>query len=220
MTEAPSPIFLLLLGVAVGLLPFLLMLCTSFLKVAIVLALVRNAIGVQQIPPPMALNGLAIIITLFIMLPVASDTLGILERHKLPERISAIRPAEVVEIASAAGGPLKDFMMRNTHRPVSNTLEQTARRIWPERFHGIIKSDNIAILTLSFTISEISRAFEIGFLLYLPFICIDLVVSNILLAMGMMMVSPMTISLPFKLLLFVYLDGWVKVFQGLMLSYR
>jgi type III secretion protein R len=100
------------------------------------------------------------------------------------------------------------------------TLEQTARRIWPERFHGLINADNWAVLVLSFTVSEISRAFEIGFLLYLPFICIDLVISNILLAMGMMMVSPMTISLPFKLLLFVYLDGWVKIFQGLILSYR
>ena len=220
MTEAPSPFFLMLLGVAIGLLPFLLMLCTSFLKVAVVLALVRNAIGVQQIPPPMALNGLAIIVTFFIMLPVASDTLDILERHKMPERISGMRMAEVVETAAAAGGPLKEFMLRNTNRTVSNTLEQTARRIWPARFHGLIKVDNMAVLTLSFVISEISRAFEIGFLLYLPFICIDLVVSNILLAMGMMMVSPMTISLPFKLLLFVCLDGWVKVFQGLMLSYR
>jgi type III secretion protein R len=111
-------------------------------------------------------------------------------------------------------------MLRNTNPSVSNVLEQTARRIWPERIHGLIKADNWMVLTLSFTLSEISRAFELGFLLYLPFICIDLVVSNILLAMGMMMVSPMTISLPFKLLLFVYLDGWVKVFQGLMLSYR
>lgn len=217
MIEAPNPFFLLLLGVVIGLLPFLLMLCTSFLKVAVVLALVRNAIGVQQVPPPMALNGLAIIVTLFIMFPVAVDTWDILQRQKFSERPSV---AEIAEIASVSGSPLKEFMLRNANQAVSNVLEQTARRIWPERFHGLIRGDNWVVLTLSFTISEISRAFELGFLLYLPFICIDLVVSNILLAMGMMMVSPMTISLPFKLLLFVYLDGWVKVFQGLMLSYR
>jgi type III secretion protein R len=216
MIEAPNPLFLLLLGVVIGLLPFLLMLCTSFLKVAVVLALVRNAIGVQQIPPPMALNGLAIIVTLFIMFPVASDTMGILQRQNISGQLSGV---EIVEIASVAGGPLKEFMLRNTNRTVSSTLEQTARRIWPERFHESISADNWVILTLSFTLSEITRAFELGFLLYLPFICIDLVISNILLAMGMMMVSPMTISLPFKLLLFTYLDGWVKVFQGLILSY-
>ena len=217
MSDFSNPLLLMLLGVAVGLLPFLLLLCTSFLKVAVVLALVRNAIGVQQIPPPMALNGLAIIVTFFIMFPVASDTWDILQKQQISERISGV---EIVEIASVADIPLKEFLQRNTNRMISNTLEQTARRIWPERFHGLIRADNWAILTLSFTISEISRAFELGFILYLPFICIDLVVSNILLAMGMMMVSPMTISLPFKLLLFVYLDGWVKVFQGLMLSYR
>jgi type III secretion protein R len=217
MIEAPSPFFLLLLGVVVGLLPFALMLCTSFLKVAVVLALVRNAIGVQQIPPPMALNGLALIVTFFIMFPVAVDTWDIVQRQNISDRLSG---AEMVEIASVASDPLKEFMLRNTNPEVSGVLEQTARRIWPERFHGSVVADNWVLLTLSFTISEISRAFELGFLLYLPFICIDLVVSNILLAMGMMMVSPMTISLPFKLLLFVYLDGWVKVLQGLMLSYR
>jgi type III secretion protein R len=217
MSDFSNPVLLMLLGVAVGLLPFLFLLCTSFLKVAVVLALVRNAIGVQQIPPPMALNGLAIIVTIFIMFPVASDTWDILQKQNVSGQIGAV---EIVEIASASSGPLKEFLQRNADRTVSNTLEQTARRIWPERFHRLIQTGNWAVLTLSFTISEISRAFELGFLLYLPFICIDLVISNILLAMGMMMVSPMTISLPFKLLLFVYLDGWVKVFQGLMLSYR
>ena len=189
MIEAPNPFYILLLGVAVGLLPFLFMLCTSFLKVAVVLALVRNAIGVQQIPPPMALNGLAIIVTLFIIFPVAMDTWDILQKRGIPEKPTG---AEMAEMASAASGPLKEFMQRNTTPAVSNILEQTARRIWPERFHGLIKADNWMVLMLSFTISEISRAFELGFLLYLPFICIDLVVSNILLAMGMMMVSPMT----------------------------
>ncbi|MCL2001689.1 MAG: type III secretion system export apparatus subunit SctR [Planctomycetes bacterium] len=217
MNEAPSALTLMMLGVAVGLLPFVLMLCTSFLKVAVVLALLRNAIGVQQVPPPMALNGLAIIITLFIMFPVASDTMDILRTRDIPERVTV---AGVMETASTAGGPLKEFMLRNTNQAVSNVMEHTARRVWPERFHEAVSADNPVILMLSFAISEISRAFELGFLLYLPFICIDLVVSNILLSMGMMMVSPMTISLPFKLLLFTSLNGWMKVFQGLILSYR
>ena len=217
MDDFSTPVLLMFIGVAVGLLPFLLLLCTSFLKIVVVLSLLRNAMGVQQIPPPMALNGLAIILTFFIMLPVGSDTWDILQRQPISEKINI---TEVVHLASVGSVPLKNFMQRNTNPAVSSTLAQTARRIWPERFHNLAGTANWAVLTLSFSISEISRAFELGVLLYLPFICIDLGVSNILLAMGMMMVSPMTISLPFKLLLFVYLDGWVKVFQGLMLSYR
>jgi len=217
MSEIPGPTTLILLGVAVGLLPFLLLLSTSFLKVAVVLALLRNAMGVQQIPPPLALNGLAIIITMFIMLPVGKDTWALLEQQRISERITAV---EVVEIAAQCGGPLKAFLQRHADPAVSNVLQQTAKRIWPPRYQDLASPDNWVVLVLSFTLSEITQAFELGFMLYLPFICIDLVVSNILLAMGMMMVSPMTISLPFKLLLFVYLDGWVKVFQGLMLSYR
>jgi type III secretion protein R len=215
--EIPSPVILMLLGVAVGLLPFLLLLSTCFLKVAVVLALLRNAMGVQQIPPPMALNGLAIIITMFIMLPVGQDTWALLEKQNIPERFTGV---EVVEIAMNSSGPLKEFLQRHADPAISGVLEQTARRIWPARYQSLARADNWVVLVLSFSLSELSRAFELGFMLYLPFICIDLVVSNILLAMGMMMVSPMTISLPFKLLLFVYLDGWVKVFQGLMLSYR
>lgn len=217
MLSTSSPLLLMFAGLALGLLPFVLMLCTSFLKVAVVLALVRNAIGVQQVPPPMALNGLAIIITLFIMLPVASDSWDILQAQRLPEQPGVM---DIIDTASAASGPLKAFMRRNLDPAAGNILEQTARRIWPERFHPLATTENWALLILGFAVSEITRAFELGFLLYLPFICIDLVISNILLAMGMMMVSPMTISLPFKLLLFVYLNGWVKVFQGLMLSYR
>jgi type III secretion protein R len=217
MIDIPSPIVLMLIGVAVGLLPFLLLLSTSFLKVAVVLALLRNAIGVQQIPPPMALNGLAIIVTMFIMLPVGKDTLALVERRGIPERLTGV---EMVELVVNSSGPLKEFLQRHTDTAVSAVLEQTAKRIWPARYQGLAQPDNWVVLILGFALSEITRAFELGFLLYLPFICIDLVISNILLAMGMMMVSPMTISLPFKLLLFVYLDGWVKIFQGLMLSYR
>ncbi len=96
----------------------------------------------------------------------------------------------------------------------------TAQRIWPADRQQSITADNMLILVPAFTITELTRAFQIGFLLYLPFVAIDLIISNILLAMGMMMVSPMTISLPFKLLLFVTLDGWLKISQGLLLSYQ
>ena len=96
----------------------------------------------------------------------------------------------------------------------------TARRIWPESMHDKVSRDNWAVLIPSFTITELTKAFQIGFVLYLAFVAIDLIISNILLAMGMMMVSPTTISLPFKLLLFVTLDGWLRITQGLLLSYQ
>ena len=96
----------------------------------------------------------------------------------------------------------------------------TAKRIWPAERHNLISKDNLLIMIPAFTISELTKAFQIGFVLYLAFVAIDLIISNILLAMGMMMVSPTTISLPFKLLLFVTLDGWLKISQGLLLSYQ
>jgi type III secretion protein R len=217
-SDIPGPLALMLLGVAVGLLPFLLLLATSFLKISVVLALLRNAIGVQQIPPPMAINGLAIIITIFIMFPVCKDTMTLVEQQNISaERLNAV---EILNIAENVSGPLHDFLSRHADPAVSNVLLQTARSIWPSKYQVFADPREWVILVPVFAISEISRAFQLGFLLYLPFVCIDLVVSNILLAMGMMMVSPMTISLPFKLLLFVSLDGWTKVFQGLMLSYR
>ena len=104
--------------------------------------------------------------------------------------------------------------------PIGARLSVAEERIWPADRHSTITKDNPLIMIPAFTISELTKAFQIGFLLYLPFIAIDLIISNILLAMGMMMVSPMTISLPFKLMLFVTLDGWLKISQGLLLSYR
>ena len=116
--------------------------------------------------------------------------------------------------------PLREFLEANTDPGVTQVLMNTAKRIWPADRHSTITKDNPLIMIPAFTISELTKAFQIGFLLYLPFIAIDLIISNILLAMGMMMVSPMTISLPFKLMLFVTLDGWLKISQGLLLSYR
>ena len=103
---------------------------------------------------------------------------------------------------------------------ISNMLVSTAKRIWPKERHDLINKESMLFQVPGFTITELTKAFQIGFVLYLAFIAIDLIISNILLAMGMMMVSPTTISLPFKLLLFVTLDGWLKISQGLMLSYH
>jgi type III secretion protein R len=200
-----------------GLAPFFLMMVTSYVKIVVVTTLVRNALGVQQVPPAMVMNGLAIILTVFIMAPVAVDTLEIVSTLSLPANPS---PTSVLEVANKASPPLRRFLSANTTDQVSTMFVTTARRIWPEKMHSTISKDNLLILIPSFTITELTKAFQIGFVLYLAFIAIDLIISNILLAMGMMMVSPTTISLPFKLLLFVTLDGWLKISQGLLLSYH
>lgn len=196
---------------------FLLMMVTSYVKIIVVTSLVRNALGVQQVPPTMVMNGLAMILTIFIMGPVGMDTMDLLDKTQVNLHGG---PAEFVEVLDAVSPPLREFIDRNNDDRIVSMFMGTARRIWPKDKHHLISSDSLLISVPAFTISELTRAFQIGFLLYLPFITIDLVISNILLAMGMMMVSPMTISLPFKLLLFVLLDGWLKISQGLMLSYH
>lgn len=213
-----DPVWLILLSIGVGLMPIFLMMATSYVKIVVVLMIVRNALGVQQIPPQMVMNGLAMILTLFIMAPVASDTMDLIGREAA--RPGTLQPAQVFEVAERVSPPLKAFLTKNTDERVSSMFVQTARRIWPERMRASVSKDDWAVLVPSFTITELTKAFQIGFVLYLAFIAIDLIISNILLAMGMMMVSPTTISLPFKLLLFVTLDGWLKITQGLLLSYR
>lgn len=213
-----DPVWLIVLGVGLGIMPLFLMMGTSYVKIVVVLLLVRNALGVQQIPPQMVINGLAMVLTVFIMAPVGYDTMALLEKETAGRE--AIAPTEVFAVAEKVSPPLKQFLTVNTDERVSNMFVSTAQRIWPEEMRGSVKSDDWAVLIPSFTITELTKAFQIGFVLYLAFIAIDLIISNILLAMGMMMVSPMTISLPFKLLLFVTLDGWLKITQGLLLSYR
>ncbi len=206
-----NPLYLMAGLSILGLAPFFLMMVTSYVKIVVVTSLVRNALGVQQVPPAMVMNGLAIILSVFIMAPVAMDTADIVKTLPVPANPG---PADVIDLADRASPPLRRFLAANSDEKVTNMFMGTARRIWPAERHDMINK------VPAFTISELTKAFQIGFVLYLAFVAIDLIISNILLAMGMMMVSPTTISLPFKLLLFVTLDGWLKISQGLMLSYQ
>lgn len=212
---APDPIALAVVLALMALLPTVVVVSTSFLKIAIVMALLRNALGVQQIPPNVALYGLALILSAYVMAPVG---------YQIERELSA-SPASTKDIASLVAGvrrgaePLRGFMTRNATPAQRDFFVQTARRLWgPELAAGLQPTDFI-VLVPAFMVSELTRAFQVGFLLYLPFVVIDLIVSNILLAMGMMMVSPVTISLPLKLFLFVMVDGWTRLIQGLVLSY-
>ena len=216
MTEV-NPLYLMVGLSLLGLAPFFLMMVTSYVKIVVVTSLVRNALGVQQVPPAMVMNGLAIILSVFIMAPVAMDTADIVKNITVPAQPGF---ADILNVAEQASPPLRRFLSVNSDEKVTNMFMGTAQRIWPKERHDMISRDNLLIMIPAFTISELTKAFQIGFVLYLAFVAIDLIISNILLAMGMMMVSPTTISLPFKLLLFVTLDGWLKISQGLMLSYQ
>ena len=191
------------------------MMVTSFVKLVVVLSLIRNALGIQQIPPNMVMNGLALILSLYIMNPVMQDTFTILEAQEVDGR----NLATIKQAAAEGIKPLQAFLLKHTHERERAFFFNTAKRLWSEEQAAALQNDDLMVLVPAFTVTELTSAFQIGFLIYLPFIAIDIIVSNILLAMGMMMVSPMTISLPFKLLLFVVVDGWTRLVHGLVLTY-
>jgi type III secretion protein R len=200
---------------ALALLPMMLIICTSFLKITMVLQLTRNAMGVQQVPPTMALNGIALAATLFIMAPVFSDMTDRLKA--IPVDFSSM---ERLEYTTANGiEPLKTFMRKNTDPDIVIHLQENAQRMWPKRMADSVTPENMLLIIPAFVLSELQNGFKIGFLIFIPFIVVDLIVSNILLALGMQMVSPMTVSLPLKILLFVLISGWTRLLDGLFYSY-
>lgn len=217
MIELPDPLTLILVLSLLSLAPFLTIMLTSFVKIVVVLFLIRNAMGIQQIPPNMAINGLALIMSIFVMAPVGLDTYDAMVG--LGE-IKLDTTADLEAVVTTGMGPIRDFLDKHAEPREREFFMQSAIALWPAERAAQLTPNSLLILIPAFTVSELTSAFKIGFLLYLPFIVIDLIISNILLAMGMMMVSPMTISLPFKLLLFVLLDGWSRLLQGLVLSYQ
>lgn len=215
MVEFPNEVSLIVGLGLLALVPFVAVMATSFIKLAVVFSLLRNALGVQQIPPNMAIYGLCIILTIYIMAPVGFAVSDYIATNN----VSLTESESMSKLFDEGLDPYRLFLKTHVRENEQTFFRETARELWPAAYHNRIEAESLLILVPAFTISELTRAFEIGFLIYLPFIIIDLIVSNILLAMGMMMVSPMTISLPFKLLLFVLLDGWTKLTQGLVMSY-
>ena len=230
-----DPFSLIVLFVGLSLLPFVAMIATSYLKIVVVMSLIRNALGIQSIPPNMVINALAMILTFYIMAPIAGESWNI---FKAEQSAHATAAAEKRQAAQASGAPTSDgrwfetdaigraaepfrkFLSEHTSDRERAFFVHTAERLWGKDGNpAVVDHESFYILLPSFCVSELTKAFQIGFLVYLPFIAIDIIVSNILLAMGMMMVSPVTISLPFKLLLFVMVNGWTLLIQGLVRGY-
>lgn len=231
-----DPFTLIVLLVGLSLLPFVAMIATSYLKIVVVMSLIRNALGIQSIPPNMVVNALAMILSFYVMAPVASESWAIAQKEL------AARPAATAPATAAPGGaqtsspkaatwfetdalahaaePFRKFLSDHTSTRDRAFFVSTAETLWGKDGQDAkVDSESFYILLPAFCVSELTKAFQIGFLVYLPFIAIDIIVSNILLAMGMMMVSPVTISLPFKLLLFVMVNGWTLLIQGLVRGY-
>ncbi|WP_198390053.1 type III secretion system export apparatus subunit SctR [Burkholderia ubonensis] len=211
-----SPISLALVLAILSLLPLLILCTTSLLKFSVVLVIVRNAMGVQQVPPSMAVYAIALAATMFVMAPTFNDAAHIAFGDDAAAMVSA--PLDT-ERMSRAAEPFRNFMLKNTTPMGRAQFLEIASKHWSPEMMKQASDHDFAILIPAFVVSQLQSAFEIGFLLYVPFIVIDLLVSNLMLALGMQMVSPMTVSMPLKLLLFVQLDGWGKLVKGLTDSY-
>jgi len=228
---------LILIFVGLSLLPFVAMVATSYLKIVVVMSLIRNALGIQSIPPNMVVNALAMILTFYIMAPILGESWQIAQKGlgsvattqqqnhqttQLPNHQTTKQGSFIFETDALvqAAEPFRKFLSNHVPPRERAFFVRTAETLWAKDGKpAVVDHESFWVLLPAFCVSELTKAFQIGFLVYLPFIAIDIIVSNILLAMGMMMVSPVTISLPFKLLLFVMVDGWTLLVQGLIRGY-
>lgn len=210
--------------VFLALLPFFVMLFTSFIKITITLALLRSALGVQQTPPNQVINGIALILSVYVMYPTGLEMYHQAEhifKGKLPNQLfSAGSAAVAIDVINVSKEPLRQFLIRNSRKQDLQGFFKIALKTFPDEVKASLKETDFIVVAPSFITTQIRAAFEIGVLIYLPFFVIDLVTSNILLAMQMMMLSPLSISLPLKLLLVVMIDGWTVLVQGLILSFN
>jgi type III secretion protein R len=211
----PNIVGIIIVVATIGLIPLAVVTMTGFLKISIVLFLIRNALGVQQAPPNLVLYGIALILTVYVTTPLIGEAYNGLANRPLD-----LQSAEGIRDAGeAVRQPLRSYLSRFAQQREREFFLQATRNIWSEEARAGLKDDDLVILVPAFVSSELARAFEIGFLIYIPFLVVDLVVANILMAMGMMMVSPTLISIPLKIFLLVAVEGWSRLMHGLILSY-
>ncbi|RJF96894.1 EscR/YscR/HrcR family type III secretion system export apparatus protein [Noviherbaspirillum cavernae] len=207
--------FAILLGL-LSLIPLLIVTTTSFLKISLVLLVLRNAIGVQQVPPTLAIYGISLALSIFVMAPTVQE----IGKHAMNIEVAGkARSAPVIEQAQQAFEPLRMFMLKYSRPDQRELFLASAKKLWPKDAADQAKSSDALILIPAFVVSELQTGYEIGFLIYIPFVVIDLLISNLLMALGMQQMSPQTITIPLKLLLFTLVDGWGKLLNALAMSY-
>lgn len=198
------------------LLPFFIASGTCFIKFSIVFVIVRNALGLQQVPSNMTLNGVALLLSMFVMLPVGKE----IYYNSQNENLTFDNVESVVNFVETGMSGYKSYLIKYSEPELVNFFEKI-RKADDNEGNDEFSKENISILSLlpAYALSEIKSAFIIGFYIYLPFVVVDLVISSVLLTLGMMMMSPVTISTPIKLILFVAMDGWTMLSKGLILQY-
>ncbi|MEA4883659.1 MAG: flagellar type III secretion system pore protein FliP [Clostridia bacterium] len=207
--EVAGALQILALLTVLTLVPSILLMMTSFTRIAIVLSFVRSSMGTQQVPPNQVLIGLALFITLFVMMPVFDQ----MNREALQPYMAGKLKQE--EALAKAAGPIRTFMLKQTREKDLALFVDLAGLKQPN------KPDDLPLHVVipAFMISELKTAFQMGFVIFIPFLVVDMLVSSILMSMGMMMLPPVLISLPFKVLLFVLVDGWALVVKSLVESF-
>ena len=192
--------------------PYILVLATAFIRTTIVLSFIRTALGTQQVPPTQVLMGLALFITFYIMAPVGEKV------HKTAIVPLMKKQIKINEFAKRAIIPIRDFLLRQTRDKDLKLFIRLSRKKTTD--YKTRKDVPIYVILPAYVLSEIKTAFQIGFVIYLPFLVIDMVVASVLMSMGMFMLSPMQISMPFKLLMFVMIDGWGLIIENLVKSFK
>lgn len=207
--EVPTLQILVMLTILM-ILPSLLIMMTSFVRIIIILSFTRNAIGIQQTPPNMVLVGMALFLTLFIMDPIIKQ---VNTEVYTPYKNGEITQTEVFKQAQV---PLKEFMLKNTETSTLNLFIDMLGQELEEKPQDL----SLTVIIPAFMTSELKRGFISGLLLYIPFLLLDIIVSSTLMSMGMIMLPPATIALPFKVLLFVSVDGWELLFSSIVKSFN
>jgi len=209
-TQTSTSVQLFLIITVLSLVPAILILMTSFTRIVVVLSFVRNALGTQQLPPNQVVLGLSLILTIFVMMPTFSQ----INNNALQPYISQkITQTEAFEKAEE---PMRAFMFKQTREKDLELFVGLSKIERPKTYEDI----PTYVLIPSFIISELKTAFQMGFAIFIPFIIIDMIVASVIMSMGMMMLPPMMISLPFKILLFVLVDGWNLVVKSVVLSFN
>ncbi|MBH1988930.1 MAG: type III secretion system export apparatus subunit SctR [Myxococcaceae bacterium] len=219
---ASKPLLLMMGLVALSLLPFVGMMVTSFVKMAVVLSITRQAIGMQQAPPNTVITGLSILLTVYVMHPVGLDVYRKSERYmnyRSSEFFDKANVDMLLKAVQVSEEPIKHFLKTQASEKNLQMFYRIAQKIRKAEDRPSLSMNDYIILVPAFVITELTKAFQIGFMIFLPFMVIDMAVSNILMALGMQMLAPTMISLPFKLLLFVMVDGWHLISKGLVLGY-
>ncbi|RZI42499.1 EscR/YscR/HrcR family type III secretion system export apparatus protein [Herbaspirillum sp. HC18] len=200
-----------------SLIPFAVVTTTSFLKISLVLLVLRNATGVQQVPPTLAIYGIALALTVFVMAPTMQEIGKRVSEFEPPSHTSRTTP--ILAQAQTAFEPLRAFMLKHANPDQRELFLASAKKLWPKDVANQAKSSDALVLIPAYVVSELQKGYEIGFLVYIPFVVIDLLISNLLMALGMQQVSPQTITTPLKLLMFTLVDGWGKLLNALAMSY-